>query len=113
MGSNYLTSDELHLVGRCLEAAVDGPFFPDWEFHTLFGVTRDEARAVAAAWPAVEESQAVVVVTVDNSLANLLGYPHGEAAAWDRVVGTTRQQVERVFLKWRAGTARNGFSRLE
>jgi hypothetical protein len=106
MGSNNLTPDELHLVGRCLVAAVDGPFFPDWEFHTLFGVTRAGARAVASAWPEVDELEEVVAVTVNNSFINLLGYPHGEAAAWDRLVGATREEVERVFLKWLAATTR-------
>lgn len=35
MGSKHLTSDEVQVVGRYIVAAVEGPFFPDWEFDTL------------------------------------------------------------------------------
>lgn len=45
-----LTGIEGELVRRCLAASVDGPFFPDWEFETLFGLTRDEVREVLDAW---------------------------------------------------------------
>ena len=24
------------IIGECLRAASEGPFFPDWEFHILF-----------------------------------------------------------------------------
>ena len=40
------------VIERCLRAAVEGPFFPDWEFHALFGLDREEVRAVLSAWPA-------------------------------------------------------------
>jgi hypothetical protein len=41
----------VRIVGECLRASVDGPYFEDWEFHTLFG------------------------------LGHLAGYPHGESLA--------------------------------
>ena len=31
-----------------LVAASRGPFFPDWEFHSLFGLDRPEVEAIAA-----------------------------------------------------------------
>lgn len=37
---NGLTAEERDIVRRSLTAAVEGPYFPDWEFQTLFGVTR-------------------------------------------------------------------------
>lgn len=29
-----------------------GPFFPEWEFELLFGLTREEVRTVLSKWPA-------------------------------------------------------------
>ena len=46
-----LTQAESKIVGEVLRAAANGPFFPDWEFHTLFGLERDQVRQVAVAWP--------------------------------------------------------------
>ena len=37
----HLTEAELKIVQQCLDAAADGKFFEDWEFHTLFGVDRE------------------------------------------------------------------------
>lgn len=31
---------EQDVVCQCLKATVEGSFFPEWEFHTLFGLTR-------------------------------------------------------------------------
>ena len=50
--SDYMNLDSLSdmdkaIVGQALRAAADGPFFPDWEFHTLFGLERSEVRAIA------------------------------------------------------------------
>ena len=61
------------VVGEALRAAADGPFFPEWEFHTLFGLARSEVRAVAHAWPNVDLTDAKVVLAVNNSFNNLAG----------------------------------------
>ena len=88
------------LVGRCLTAAVDGPFFPEWEFATLFGLSRAEARSVAHAWPEVDPSNARVGLAVHNALNNLLGYPHGDIEAVERMVGATRDELNDLFQRW-------------
>jgi hypothetical protein len=105
MGLELLTPDERGLVYRCVAAAVDGPFFPDWEFETLFGLARGEARSVATAWPDIDESTEAVSLTINNAFANLLGYPHHEDAAWALLISSDRSEVERVFLKWRGGAS--------
>lgn len=35
-----MTSHDVQIIRQCLRAAVDGPFFPDWEFSTLIGAER-------------------------------------------------------------------------
>ncbi len=47
-----LSDRDVEIVRQCLAAAVRGPFFPDWEFGTLMGLTRDEVQDVLLTWPA-------------------------------------------------------------
>ena len=54
-----LTEKEMELVRQCLRAAVQGPFFPDWEFHTLFGLEREDVAAVLSRWPDLDDSREV------------------------------------------------------
>src|ERR1700746_3012128 len=93
----WVTSEKRRrLVGQALRAAVDGPFFPEWEFHTLFGLTRSEVRAVADAWPNVRLTSADVALAVNNSLNNLLGYPHGQDSVWSQWISAERPQLDEL-----------------
>lgn len=79
MSLSVLSLDELAIVGQCVKAAASGPFFPDWEFSTLFGVTRPEAQAVAERFPNVDENDDGQEgcddswLVINNALVNLLG----------------------------------------
>ena len=98
-----LTPAESQLVRRCLRAAVHGPFFPDAEFETLFGMSRRDVAAIADTWPP-DERHEDVRLAIQNALNNLLGYPHGRMDAWSAHLQTTVTDVERVFTKWLAAT---------
>ena len=69
-----LDERERDVVRRCLQAAVDGPFFPEWEFGTIFGLERDEVRRVLMSWPSLDETDDIVVRAINNSSNNHLGY---------------------------------------
>jgi hypothetical protein len=88
------------VIRQCLVAAADGPFFPDWEFHTLLGFERDEIRRIAQRWPdwddALEQADAV-----NNVLNNLLGYPHGRSDVWHNYIAPTSAEVARTYARWR------------
>ena len=43
---NQLTEMETKIIGECLNAAVHGPFFPDWEFDGAFQVLADSASRI-------------------------------------------------------------------
>jgi hypothetical protein len=101
MGLERLTVEERDFVHRCLKAATEGPFFPEWEFSTLFGLTRDEVRSVWSSWKTLEAEDEVVRLAIDNCFSNLLRYPHAEQEAWDRLISASRDEVARVFAKWR------------
>jgi len=76
MSLQTLTDNERRVVFECLRAAVDGPFFPDWEFHTLFGLHRQEVARIVAALPNIDDSDESVSLAINNAMGNLLGYPH-------------------------------------
>jgi hypothetical protein len=101
MSLPQLTDLERDVIGACLRAAADGPFFPDAEFHTLFGLEREEVRAIAAKWPQVSEAGDAVPLAINNSLGNLLGYPHDQGGELQRWAGATYEEIESVFRKWR------------
>ena len=72
-----LTSEERDVVRLAIDASVNGPHFPDWEFQTLFGITRAEAASVLARFPHLDAGNQIDHLVVYNAIANLLGYPHG------------------------------------
>lgn len=47
--------EDQEVILQCLLAAADGPFFPDWEFSTLFGFEREEIRRTASTWPDTDD----------------------------------------------------------
>src|SRR5215472_14498052 len=97
MDLDHLSDADKALVGQVLRAAVDGPFFPEWEFHTLFGLTRGEVRAIADTWPSVDRTGPDVAHGVNNSLNNLLGYPHGQDGVWSQWISVGRSQIAELL----------------
>ena len=73
----FLSLSEVALVKHSLRAAVEGKFFPEWEFETLFGVDRETVRKVYLSWPRQTIEDEVFWSAVIGSMNNLLGYPHG------------------------------------
>lgn len=101
-----LTDEEKRVVGECLCAAAFGPFFPDWEFHTLFGVDRDEAIRVAQSWPNVEATDISVGYIINDAINNLFGYPHRKQDKWNNYISVSPKEVYAIYNKFRALTGR-------
>ena len=85
--------------------AAPGAFFPDWEFEKLFGMRRAPVAEVAAAWPAVEQSEDEVRLAINNALTDLTGYPHGQEEAWGRYISVSASEVAGLLRKWRERAA--------
>jgi len=100
-GLSSLSERERQTVFECLRAASEGPFFPDWEFHTLFGLERDQVRRIAAAIPDIDDSSEEVALAINNAMAHLTGYPHHQEAVWSQFISVPEEEVDRVFSKWR------------
>ena len=73
-----LTDADREILGRCLKVAAAGRIFEDPEFHALFGLHRSEVGTISVNWPDVDETDPDVDLAVNNTLTNLLGYPHGK-----------------------------------
>jgi hypothetical protein len=101
MALQDLTSDEQKIVLDCLNASVEGPFFPDWEFSTLFGLSQEEVRSVIQKWPVDDTSDETAALAINNTLNNLLGYPHQENEAWRQYISASQEEVYTIFKKWR------------
>ena len=94
----FLSNDEMKIIGDCLSASVDGPFFPEWEFSTLFGLKRAEVAQVRQSWPDVSAEDETTRTAVNNALVNLLGYPHNEELG--RFVSATPKRLREILAKW-------------
>ena len=105
-----LDSEELEVVKDCLRAAVEGPFFPDWEFHTLFGLERSEREEhPILSGPISTKMMAAVVLAINNSFNNLLGYPHGLHDNWSDFIRVDSRELARIYMKWKGKSVRNYF----
>jgi hypothetical protein len=106
-----LDEREREVVRECLRATVDGPFYPDWEFETLFGLTRDEVRRILMAWPFVDDSDRSVSLAINNSFNNLLGYPaENMEEHWPKFISVGGPELARIFEKWKGRASRSGSS---
>jgi hypothetical protein len=113
MDFDRLSAKDKATVGEALRAAADGPFFPDWGFHPLFGLEREEVRAIADAWPKQAASQEDVELPVNNSLNNLLGYPHHIEIVWSQWISVEREQLNDLFDRLRGRRGEHFFDRLK
>jgi hypothetical protein len=95
-----LSERERSVVYECLRASLEGPFFPEWEFTTLFGIARSDLAQVVASWPEIDEQAEAVHLAINNSMNNLLGYPHGCERAWPAFLSVPPHEVKRIYVKW-------------
>jgi hypothetical protein len=107
MTSDTLTETEKAIVRSCLRAVVDGPFFNDAEFSTLFGLTRNEIRLIADAYPNVDECDDDAGepddswLAINNTFANLIGYPHKDMSRWAEFIPISHIALKALFTKWK------------
>ena len=92
-----LSDAEIEIVRRALRAAVEGSFFPDWEFPILIGLERDEVRQVYEGWPLQTLDSGDFQNAVVGSLNNLLGYPHGQDQELAKYVPEGRGALAKIL----------------
>lgn len=100
MSLERLKQSDKDVVYQCLLAALNGPFFPDWEFHTLFGVEREVLAEIIEIWPRIDRSEDTNLA-ITNSMGNLIGYPHGKEKEWGKYVSASPDEVLATLKRWR------------
>ena len=105
--TNPISQEDQDLIRLALQAAIDGPYFPDWEFHTLIALSRSDVVQILTEWPEATvttpwESDPALVqgIAVINVLNNLLGYPHGQWTELGTRLGTDEHEVRAVLERW-------------
>ncbi len=104
MPLSNLSKEELDLTRRCIHAAADGPFFPEFEFATIFGCERAEVRDILKLWPNVDDSDSLISMAINNTFNNLLGYPHGMEPQVLAMTRASMKEVEALYTKWLNGS---------
>jgi hypothetical protein len=85
------------IVHDCLAAITYGTLLPNWEFATVMGFTRGEARDALADWSVPPTGQTLAVARI--AVVNIMGYPHGVGDQLPELVGWTMAEVQQA---WRA-----------
>ena len=97
-----LTPQDKNVIYQCLKAVVEGPFIPDWEFHILFGRYRNEVKEVMDSWSEIDPNSENTQIAINNSLNNLLGYPHKRFDIWSDYISVSPSEVAEIYRKWRS-----------
>ncbi len=102
MGLKSLTKEELEIVRQSMQCVANGNvILHDVEFQTIMGVDVDEFLDIFEAWPNLDENDVNVRTAINNTLNNLIGYPHDLQESWNEVMETPLSEVARVFQKWK------------
>ena len=97
-----LDGGERQAVFECLKCVAAGFVIQhDAEFQTIMGVEVSVVKSVVDAWPNLDDSDDIVRLVINNSMNNLLGYPHGKHLEWERYNPVPLSEVARIFEKWR------------
>ena len=94
-----MTTDDQAVLQELLLAVAKGPFFPDWEFPTLFGCSRSDVTEIGKQLPS--DPGHLADVAIGNALNNMLRYPHGQDAAWSEWLSVSRDELEELECRWR------------
>ena len=81
-----LDDDVVALLGRCLRAAVEGPFFADGEMDQLFAQDRGSLAVVASMWTRMNLAAPDLRRTVESVTEMLLERGPANQEAWDEWV---------------------------
>ena len=96
---NALPEKEKEILLECLRASLHGPFFPDWEFQTLFGIERSTLAIIESNWPNIDLNDQDTYLSIHNSLLNLWGYPHRQEEVWDQYISASVDEINKLLEK--------------
>jgi hypothetical protein len=111
MSLKNLTTDEIDVIGACINAVLTGPFLEGESLHTLTGLWDAELEEIGQAWPNVDEDEENVRLAINGVLNNLLGYPHDCWDVWFEYISVPPDELKRIYEKWRDHADSDGLRR--
>lgn len=96
-----LDDDVVQLLGRCLRAAAEGPFFTDAELVDLFRRSRKSMQIVAGMWPRVNLAAPDVLDLLDRLVRALLDRAAGHEKDWSEWIGASAEQLDAALEVFR------------
>lgn len=67
----------------------------------MFGLKRDKVAELVKVWSDVDHTSKLVQVAINNSLNNLLGYPHKRFDIWNDYISVSPSELADLFRKYR------------
>lgn len=100
-----LDEDLVDVLGRCLVAAADGPFFSDEELRSLFGRGRKSMRVIAGMWPRVNLAAPDLPRLLDGIARELTRRVGPSSDAWNEWIGVGPEKLEAAVEVFRRVSA--------
>ena len=101
-----LDQDLQDVLGRCLVAAADGPFFTDEELRASFGRSRESMQVVAGMWPRMNLAAPDLRDLLSGVVDELVRRGDPASRAWSEWIAAPPQKLEaavEVFRRVSAG----------
>lgn len=101
-----LDEDLVDVLGRCLSAAADGPFFSDAELESLFGRSRESMQVIAGMWPRMNLAAPDLRELLTRTVEELTRRADSTPRPWDEWIGASPEKIEtavEVFRRVSAG----------
>ncbi len=96
-----LDDDVVDTLGRCLLAAVQGPFFTDAELSQRFRRSRASLRVIAGMWPRMNLAAPDLRELLGRVTEALVERAEEDPEAWDEWIEASPDKVEAAFEVFR------------
>lgn len=96
-----LDDDVVDTLGRCLSAAVQGPFFSDVELRELLGRSRESMRVVSGMWPRMNLAAPELRELLGRVTRELVARRTDDPGVWDEWIQVPTTSVEAAFEVFR------------
>jgi hypothetical protein len=89
-----LDEDVIELLGKCLSAAAQGPFFTDAELKALLGRSRESMLVVAGMWPRMNLAAPDLRELIDRIVRELTLREDVDSARWREWLAASPEKLE-------------------
>lgn len=99
MSINDCSKNELDIIKKCLLVCFDEEIFPDYIFHTIFGIDRKVYSILIHQFPEIDLRNASMRLAVMNSINNILGCPHKKSEIIEKSINCNKIELKEIRRK--------------